>query len=57
MIHQTDFDRHMQMDIERVLAELKANPRFKLINNVISEMEWNGGPVFIQKPIQLNLFP
>ena len=40
MIHQTDFNRHMQMDIETLLAELKANPRFKLINNVISEMEW-----------------
>jgi hypothetical protein len=40
MIDQADFDRHMQMDIETVLAELKANPRFRLMNNVISEMEW-----------------
>ncbi|RIZ72161.1 MAG: DUF1186 domain-containing protein [Methylococcales bacterium] len=30
----------MQMDIETALAELKVNPRFRLINNVISEMEW-----------------
>ncbi len=40
MIDQADFDRHMQMDIETALAELKVNPRFRLINNVISEMEW-----------------
>jgi Protein of unknown function (DUF1186)/SEC-C motif len=40
MIHQADFNRHMQMDIDAVLAELKANSRFRLINNVISEMEW-----------------
>ena len=40
VIDREDFDDCMQMDIETVLAELKENKFYQLINNVISEMEW-----------------
>ena len=40
IIHRTYVDDCMQMDIKTVLAELKENHLYQLINNVISEMEW-----------------
>ena len=40
IIDREDFDDYMQMDIDIVLAELKENPLYQLVNNVVSEMEW-----------------
>ena len=40
IINREDFDDYMQMDIETVLAELKENHLYQLINDVIPEMEW-----------------
>jgi hypothetical protein len=35
-----DLDERMQMDIETVLAELKGNRQYQLINDAISDMDW-----------------
>jgi hypothetical protein len=42
VIARDDLDHSMQMDIEKVLAELKDNHQYQLINDTISGMEWWG---------------
>ena len=40
MINESDLDRWMQMDKEKVIVELKENRKWQFINDVISEIEW-----------------
>ena len=40
IIDREDFDDYMQMDIDIVLAELKENRLYPLVNNVVSEIKW-----------------
>ena len=40
MINESDLDRWMQMDKEKVIVELKDKRKWQFISDVISEIEW-----------------
>ena len=40
MINESDLERWMQMDKEKVIFELKDNRKWQFISYVISEIEW-----------------